>query len=286
MKNYKLLVLVGCLLLLSCEDFVEVENPDYKMVSSEVFNNDDTAQSAMQGIYNQLYQTNFSSGWLGSVSVLAGLSSDNLEPINTNSLELVEFDQHQLLPENTYNYGVWQSAYQVIYMCNSLLEGVERSDALTPEVVTQLEGEAKFVRAFSYFYLVNLYGEVPLVFTTDYRSNAEVQQQSMTTIYEQVIADLTTAKETLGDTYKEGERTAANRYVAMALLARANLYQENWELAEQYSSEVIAQTSLYHLMENLDEVFLANSKEAIWQLSPLGAGMVNTNTNEGAVFYH
>src|SRR5690606_25202150 len=73
----------------------------------------------------------------------------------------------------------------------------------------------------------------------------------------------------------------------MALRARVYLYQENWIKAEELSSQVIAQSGLYELYNNLDRVFLMNSKEAIWQISPLGGsggGKYSTYTNEGYIF--
>lgn len=288
MKNSIYLKIVGIsisfFLLVSCEDWLEIEEPNSMIVSSMVFSNDETAKSAMQGIYNQLYQANFSAGWLGSVSVLAGLSSDNLLPISSDNLRFMQFDQHKLLSTNNYNLGLWSSAYNIIYMTNSLLEGLDKSTQISSEVDSLLEGQAKFVRAFTYFYLVNLYGGVPLVLTTDYTENAVVKSNSTAEIYQQIIGDLNTSIELLGTDYIEGNRTYVNRYVAMALLARVHLYLENWNLAEKYSTKVIAQSSMYHLVEDLDQVFLANSQEAIWQLSPIGAGTGATNTNEGSVF--
>lgn len=282
-KNIQQLSLVVMLLCItSCQDWLEVEEPNHKLVSSEVFNSDETAQSAMQGIYNQLYQASFSAGWLGSVNVLAGLSADNLELLNTNMLELLQFQEHDLLPDNSYNENLWASAYNIIYMVNALLEGMENTNNLSPDVVQRLRGEARFIRAFTYFYLVNLYGEVPLVLTTDYQQNALLPEQSKEKIETQIIADLEVVLTQLEETSLD--RTQINSFTAKALLARVHLYLNNWELAEQYSSEVIAQSGTYTLLTDVDEVFLANSQEAIWQLSPEGSGTGFTNTNEGSVF--
>lgn len=283
--NSKSLILILVLTIFtSCEEWVEVEEPDHKLVSSEVFDSDQTAESAMKGIYNQLYQANFSAGWLGSISVLGGLSSDNLDLINTNALDLLQFQQHNLLPDNTYNEGLWSSAYNIIYLVNSLLEGIDKSTKISPEVAQRLEGEAKFIRAFTCFYLRNLYGEVPLVTTTNYEINASLERSTMAEVDEQILIDLGTSLSLLENNVSTGERTQINVYTAKALLARVHLYLNNWELAEEYSSEVIAQSGTYSLLTDMNEVFLANSQEAIWQISPIGAGTVTTNTNEGSVF--
>tara|TARA_R100000935_G_scaffold1440_5_gene4696 strand:- start:14785 stop:16182 length:1398 start_codon:yes stop_codon:yes gene_type:complete len=270
--------------LISCEDFLEVDTPDHKVVSEVVFNNEETALSAMTGIYNQLYITAFSNGGFDSVTVLSGLSADDLTTIRTTNLSYIEFDQHEIQPTNSRNLNLWTSAYKIIYMTNSLLEGLDNSENISEEIRIRLEGEAKFVRAFTYFYLVNLYGDVPMILTTDYKLNALAKRESVDSIYQLIIEDLQTASDVLGNDYYLGERTQVNRNTAMAMLARAHLYMKNWEQAEFLSSQLIENDEKFEILEDLDEVFLANSKEAIWQLSPLGGGTYFTNTNEGSNF--
>ncbi|WP_026837728.1 RagB/SusD family nutrient uptake outer membrane protein [Gillisia sp. JM1] len=281
-KQVLVLLLFG--FLTSCEDFLEIETPDNKITSEVVFDNDETAISAMTGIYNQLFNSPFSSGGHTSVTVLAGLSADALEPIRTTNLSYMEFEQHEILPDNNRNLNLWSSAYNIIYLTNSLIEGLSDSENISENLRFKLEGEAKFVRAFTYFYLVNLYGDVPLILSTDYQDNSLASRNSESEIYMQIIGDLQAAVEILSSGYDQGERTQVNQTAAIALLARVNLYLKNWEQAESLSSQVISQSNTYEILENLDKVFLANSMEAIWQLSPKGSGSVLTNTNDGASF--
>ncbi len=270
--------------LVSCEEFVELETPNYKITNQEVFNSDETAISAMTGIYNQLALASFSNGSTSSVTFLAGLSADNVQNIRSTNLSRTEFERHQINPDNTLNLSLWSSAYNIIYLTNALLEGIEGSDSISADVRIRLEGEAKFVRAFTYFYLVNLYGDVPLILSTDFRENEVASRTSEEVIYQQIISDLQTSLNSLGEEYENGERTTVTRISAVALLARVYLYLEDWQLAEDFSSQVIAQEGKYELLENINDVFLANSKEAIWQISPIGRGNISTHTNEGNVF--
>lgn len=272
--------------LTSCEDFLEVEAPNHKIVSETVFDNDATAISSMTGIYNQLFNSaHFSNGGENSVTVLAGLSSDNLRGVRGGrDLLLLEFDEHRILPDNSRNLSLWSSAYNIIYMINSLLEGVENSSGISQSIHATLEGEAKFIRAFTYFYLVNLYGDVPLIITTDYRQNSLATRVEQELIYHQILLDLSEAIELLEDEYRDGDRTRVNRFAALALLARVNLYLENWEEAERLSDIVLSNTSDYELIDDLNEAFLANSKEALWQISPIGRGGGLSHTHEGNTF--
>jgi hypothetical protein len=281
--NRSLILLTG-FCLVSCEEYLEVPAPNNKITSEVVFSSDETALSAMTGIYNQLYIANFSAGWQDSVTVLAGLSGDNIETIRTTDLSFREFQQNEILPNNDKNLNVWSSAYNIIYLTNSLLEGIANSQQITPTVREKLVGEAKFVRAFTYFYLVNLYGEVPLILKTDYKENSLASQSSKEEVNNQIILDLNASVQLLSAEYPDGERTYASQNAAKALLAREYLYQQNWGKAEALSSEIIEQTSSYRLLDDLNQVFLANSQEAIWQLSPVGRGNLATHTNEGSVF--
>ncbi len=270
--------------LFSCEDFVEIDTPNNKLVRSEVFNSNETAISAMTGIYNQLYMSSFSNGSRSSVTFLCGLSADNLSNLNTTNLPRMQFQENEIFPDNQHNLDLWASAYNIIYLTNSFLEGLKNSEGIELEVNLQLEGEAKFVRAFTYFYLTNLYGDVPLILTTNYRSNELEPRSPASEIYQQIENDLLSAIDLMGINYREGERTVANKSVATAFLARVYLYLEEWELAENYSKMLIEGDSMYEILDDPNAVFLANSKEAIWQLSPLGSGGIVSHTNEGNIF--
>ena len=268
--------------LLSCEDFLEVDAPEHKIVNEVVFNNNETALSAMTGIYHHLFRAVYSAGGGSSVTGLGDLSADNLKRINYNDLDYLEIEQNEISPENSKILLFWSSAYNMIYMCNSLLEGVASSEEISDQLQKTLEGEAKFIRAFTYFQLTNLFGEVPLLLTTDYRYNSLATRVGQEEIYQHILADLTGSLDLLEDEYRDGDRKYVNRFAAIALLARVHLYLENWQEAERLSSLVLNNPT-YELKEDLDEVFLANSKEAIWQISPMGEGG-NTNTREGNIF--
>lgn len=279
-----LVVFLICFGTYSCEEFLEVDPPKNKLIREEVFRNEETAQSAMRGIYNELFVAGFSNGHWNSVSFLSGLSADNLQLLSTRNLPRMAFQQNEILPDNQLNLELWAGAYNIIYMTNSILEGLSNSAEISPELASQLEGEARFVRAFTYFYLVNLYGDVPLILTTNYKNNDLASRDAVSEIYLQIIEDLELSRSLLSTDYSNGDRTQVNKFAATALLARVHLYLENWIMAESLSSEVIEANGTYEILEDPNEVFLANSKEAIWQITPLGDGEMTTHTKDGSLF--
>lgn len=272
-----------CFIQVSCEDFVEIDVPDNLINSETVFSRDETATNAVVGIYNELYRASFSNGFQNSVTVLTELSADNLRATFSNT-NLLEFEENEIFPGNSNNLSLWSSVYNIIYMINAVVDGLSRYNGVSPEVEGQLLGEVKVLRAFSFFYLVNLYKEVPLILSSDYRINNTASRSDIEDVYDQILKDLEAGIELLEPGFENGERLRINQTTAIALLARVQLYLQNWEAAEELSSEVIAESQSYSLMDNLNEVFLANSEEAIWQISPLGDGNVATHTNEGALF--
>jgi hypothetical protein len=185
---------------------------------------------------------------------------------------LRHFNINQLLFSNTYSANLWQDAYKTIYGANSVIEGVaaSKTGTLTDSVRKELTAEAKFVRAFCYFYLVNLFGDVPVALTVDFNKTRNMARTPSKQVYQQIILDLKDAQAALPADYSAAgaamERTVPNRWAATALLARAYLYSGDYANAETQATAVIDHSALYGLETDLNNVFLANSREAIWQL--------------------
>ncbi len=264
---------VAYFLLTSCEDFVEVTDPPNELLASSVFTNDETADAAMAGVYFGLRNITY------YIAHYSGLTSDEFTNFNTWQVQ-VQFFENNILPENSQNNLIWQYLYTGIFRCNSVLEGVSSSLGITEDVKIQLEGEARFMRAFCYFYLINLYGDVPLVTTTNVDVNSNISRTDKSEIYQFIIDDLITAKQLLSDEYWTSEKVRANKASSAALLARVYLYLENWPEAETEASMVL--DGGRYTLSSLSEIFLKNSSEAILQFQPVEPGY---NTLEGLFFF-
>lgn len=276
MKNISV-GLFACFFSVSCDQLVEVPVQKSQIIREVVFENDNTATSAVLGIYSDMYSdiTRFASGGMYSVSGLCALSSDELVPYYSD-LTLTSFWHNDLKADNPYVLSLWSSLYYSIYSANSVLDGLRRSSSVTESVKMQLEGEAFFIRAFCYFYLVNVFGEVPLVTTINYEENAKLHKSSVDDIYATIISDLTQSKSLLSEVYVSERRVRPNRAVAGALLSRVYMYLGRWSDAILESSALIDDPD--YDMVDINSVFLRDSHEAIWQLMPMG---VQQNTNEG-----
>ncbi len=271
------MVILIATLCYSCKKFVTVPTASNLILQDAVFTNDQTANSAIAGLYSKMVSLNLSFS-NGGLSLYAGISSDELYNVSTSSV-YDPFSTNTLLSDNSVvNSNFWTAAYRNIYQANAIIEGLEQSTGVTLSTRNQLLGEAKFVRAFNFFYLVNLFGDVPLTLSTDYTINAVMPRTDKILVYAQMVTDLTEAEGLLGTAYSSNFRVRPNKWTAAALLARIYLYTGDWASAEAQSTLVI-NSGIYNLESNLANVFLTGSKEAIWQLMRETA-----NTVEGTSF--
>lgn len=263
----------------SCSKFVDVGTPDNKIVTQALFNNDQNATSAVIGLYSQIIGPSLHILG-GSITVYGGLTADELT--NTvNSSDLNEFQNNAITSVNGLNQSdFWAKGYQFIYQANACIEGLNNSTSLTPKLKNQLLGESKFFRSLIYFYLIQLYSDVPLITTSDYNTSATQPRNSVKDIYQLIISDLNDAQNLMSDVYPSDGKLRPNRYTASALLARVYLYTGDWKSAETTSDQIIS-SQKYSLVSDLNKIFLAGSNEAIWQVT---TGTLSVNTKEGGAF--
>ena len=268
--NYKSLYLFSLFLLislLSCNKMLEVDAPVDKYTGKLVYEHTDLAVLVMNGIYDDFR----SSPPHNYTEHITGLLSDELQPnyFREDLNDLYTNSSNSVISTS----GFWTMYYRkIIYGCNAVVEGASASDKLSESVKHTLIGEAKFTRALMYFNLVNLFGDVPLVNSTDFVKNSNIGRTDVADIYRFILDDLTDAQNKLSQNYLDvdlkkitTERVRPNKAAATALLARVHLYLGHWPEAIAEATKVIEQTSQYSLLP-LDEVFKKNSKEAIWQL--------------------
>lgn len=292
-KNYYVWFILLSFCSLSCKKFVDVDAPVTNTYANNVYNSDATAAAVLTGIYANMANSDFSIGGITSLPLYAGLSSDELTLFSLSNTTFFPYYSNGLTKSNTSSADFWMNIYSVVFFANSAIEGLNSSNGLTPKVKQHLLGEAKFVRAFCYFYLVNLYGDVPLVTTTDYKTNSQISRTPKDRVYEQIVTDLKESKDLCSSEYLKAdaintygvgseEKVRPNKWAASALLSRVYLFMGDFASAEQEATSLIENSTLFGLT-SLDEVFQKNSKEAIWQLQPTGSD--NTaNTKEGRMF--
>jgi starch-binding outer membrane protein, SusD/RagB family len=298
MTRLYFIISVIFLLNTGCKKFLNIAPPTTTITTKEIFQNNTQAEWAIAGIYTKMIHgtattiqnagnENFGAGLS---TLLGGLSSDEFVAAGAGSDEHLYVSQNKL---NMGNYSItsnlWNSAFRIIYDANAVIEGIEASTSteLTDSARRQITGEALVLRAFSYFYLVNFYGELPLALSTDFNETNALQRSPVNIIYDQIKSDLLRAKSLLVADLSvgKGEKVRINRWFAEALLARVYLYTKEHQLAIDAANAVLQQQHLFSMEPDLANVFLKTSKEAIFQLKSTTAhNTLRAATPEGYMF--
>ncbi len=275
----KVLVAGSCALILQtgCKKFIQIAPPDNALPSSTLFSDSGSISGALVGIYSQMN----SSGSTPEINItLSGsLASDELVT-NSSDYNYPFFINTIPVDNGIINDDLWVNFYKYIYSANDIIENVPSSKKITSTAKNQFIGEAKFIRAYCHFYLINLFGNIPLITTTDYRITASLPQAPIAAVYGQIISDLKDSKELLSADYVTAGKVRPNKWTVAALLARTYLYTGAYTDAETEATEII-QSGMYLPLPGLSEVFLNNSAETIWQLYPSADGIA---TFDGAIF--
>jgi starch-binding outer membrane protein, SusD/RagB family len=252
--------------LTGCNKLIEIGAPQNQLVTSSVFTDTATAESAVLGMYTKLANPSPGTDMGTSTSLYNGLSADEGYYFPTF---YDAFTQNALTSAFYYIDAYWSEVYNIIYTANSLITG-DSASSLPASYKARTIGEAKFVRALCYFYLVNEYGPVPLVLTSNVQLANSQPRDSVGAVYGQIITDLTDAQATLPADLSlyGGSRIRATTWAAEALLARVYLYRSDWSQSEAMATAVIGNPGLFSMVTNPTKVFLANSTEGILQFPP------------------
>jgi len=259
-----LLILLSGFINSGCKKFIEVGAPTTQVVTASVFNNDGAAHAALTNIYSAMANESY------NLSLSTGLSGDELTNLSSTYAPLY---LNALESTTDVGVGLWNNWFNYIYQANAVIEGVRSFSGVTPSIAQQLTAEAKFIRAYWHFYLVNLYGDAPLATTTNYLINQNLSRTPKDLVYRQIIDDLVSARQLLNndfvdqtDTTLTAQRARPCKAAAAALLARVYLCTNKYDSAAMMASSVIGDNR-FNLLQNLVNVFLADSSEAIWQLA-------------------
>lgn len=237
----------------SCSDFLN-EQLKVEYTSANFYTTPEAATSAVTGIYNSLYGNTL---WIfGDVA-----SDDAVKGGNAGDQpDMVGIDDFSANSDNGVLSTFWQSTYETIARANNAVFYISamKIDATLRD---RLVGEAKYLRAISYFNLVNIFGKVPLKLQPQLTSETiNVPLSEVTAVYAQIEKDLTEAIAVLPPAYST-EKGRATKGAAYGLLAKADLYEQKYTecLANIQALEGLNQ---YKLITNYADLFKAGSEDS------------------------
>lgn len=184
---------VAC--LVSCDKFL-TENPTTSLSESSVYNTEAVLEAGVIGCYKTMQDNN--TAWQQTMLEIPMATSGLITWKGSRTAEnWVQTKLLTMLPNNGYTSSVFTYIYSTIYRCNKLLENLPDSP-VDQAYKNEIEGEVKFIRAWSYFCLVRFFGDVPLILSTPKSltdmENPRVPYQE---VYRQVLEDLDFAEQNM-----------------------------------------------------------------------------------------
>lgn len=265
MKRLALYCSVLLLFVASCEESLEFEVKD-KLTLENFFLSADDALASVNGIYDVLGQVNMynSSMWL-----IQDISSDDCDASPTwNDPNAQQFDSYTLQANNNYTTNMWKASYDLISKANLSIDSIPVIE-MDESLQNRLLGEAKFLRALSYFNLVRLFGGVPLVLHPETDIDAYlVPRAEAELVYDQIIRDLEDASTSLPGSYGSTDKGRATRGAALGMLSKVYLTLQEWELAAEMAGKVMA-IPVYGLWDDFRDNFKEinkNGKESVFEV--------------------
>lgn len=153
----------------------------------------------------------------------------------------------------------WRNLYQMIARANDVTDNIDRVPDLDETLKARLLGEARFLRAYAYQQLTDLYGDVPLVTHILEPSEYQMPRTAKAEIVQYIIDELTAITDNLPETYPASERGRITKGAALALKARVALYNERWQEAATTAQEVI-NLGVYQIDNNYLSLFNGDNK--------------------------
>lgn len=267
MKLYRILILLGALILPSCKSgFLDLA-PISDTNSVNFYRNADDMLNAVNAAYASLQ---FSGLYNSGMYAIGEGMSDNTEILDAQSgIDISQLDAFTTLSNNAIVSTAWNDHYRGILACNTVIDrigGVTMDNALKDRFV----GEVKFLRALMYFNLVRMFGDVPLVLTetTDVSQGYPYTRNPADEVYAQIILDLQDAKSKLPASYTGANVGRATLGAVKGMLAKVYLTQKKWTEAAAETKEII-DSKTYELLPSYADIFKIsnkNNKESLFEV--------------------
>ena len=254
-------LLVIAIIFSGCKKFIAYDpHQDYQITADDYFKTADDYQKMVIGTYSPLQ-------WLWANTVIGDVATDNSVSGGENATDQIGFqqiDDYQINANNSYLTEAWKSCYEGINRANYLQENKAKLDFPGKEA---LYGEVYFLRAYYYFELVKMFGDVPLF--ADKRltvsDSKKYPRSPKADVYKQIEADLTAAIAVLPPTNIQKGRIT--KYAAQALLGKALLYQNKFDAAAAMLENVV--NGPFSLVTNFGDIFLQtgeNGSESVFEI--------------------
>lgn len=277
MKKYSFLIILLAGMFYACQDeFLKVEEREAILTSDGLANTDEGAKAITTAIYAKYLDWNLSSfSWIGITSIVTDDADKGSDPTDAGTDKNL-LDDMTFTSSSTSFEQVWKGSYEAINRANYAIGQLPFFSGADVSLRTRLDAEARFLRAFTYFNLVRLFGAVPLVDHVVVPTNPDDklmarERKSVAEIYTFIELDLSTAITNLPDrsAYGSADKGRVSRGSALALMAKVKMYRQQWSEVISYANQL----SGYSLTPNYADIFKVSgefNQESLFEISGWG----------------
>jgi hypothetical protein len=264
MKSSIFLLILACTAFTSCEGILD-KDPLGTLDAGSFFQTENDAVQAINAAYEPLLFNNANNNFYWALGVVA--SDEAIAGGDGSRAGIVEIDFLTHTPRTQEFNDFWKVNYIGITQANTVLEkvpAIEMDEALKDRML----GEAYFLRAYYYFLLTQVYGDVPLLLRLTPPDELKVPKTPKAEIYNQIVADADQAAALLPVANSANNVGRATKGAAYALAAKTFIYSKNWEKALEYIQKV-KDLGVYALVANYLDNFskdTQNNSESVWEI--------------------
>lgn len=218
--------------LSSCSDFLQ-EDPKGQLTPSTFYASQEELDMSIYSLYSIAAE-----GIRENITIAYHCQGDDMcaNP-GSNKLQLYEFDTFSPKDNNACVSNCWNKWYKLIKQANFIINNVGRVPTSQLEIDIAM-GQAKFWRAWAYFNLVRLYGNVPKIVTDEI--DYTIQPSSITEIYDLITSDLESIDNTLPASYENygaprfinGTNNYVTAQAVKSLLSAVYMAKAGWPLKQ------------------------------------------------------
>jgi tetratricopeptide (TPR) repeat protein len=249
MKKLLIIYLASLLLMISCKkSFIELAPISTASVDA-VYKTDKDFQDAVLGIYSVL-RNQYQDFW-----IFGDLRADDSWHALGNDAFLVSVNTFSMNSSAPLIINSWRNYYSVVNRANLVLDRIANADPAVVKNKDRHIAEARFLRAFAYFDLVRIWGDVPMTTSPlSINDGYKLGREKVAKIYSDVIIpDLLFAESKLPAKYSGGDVGRVTKGAAMSILGRVYITIKDFAKAEAKLQEVTGMG--YALLNNYNDLF-------------------------------
>lgn len=272
MKKYFILLII-ILTISSCEDFLDIRPEGTVPTSGIDYTKSENIFLPVSAAYASL--RNYGAHVFPYIGAFE-IASDNADKGSTpdDNPAMLEIDNLTYQSNNSLVNDLWIGYYDIVSSANYAIHQMPLFEAALQKTddkaySRQCQAEVKVIRAYAYFNLTRLFGNVPIIDTImTAQELASVHQASKEELYTLIEKDLREAIPYIPESYSKDWAGRITKYTAMAIKAKVHLYHQDWDSVAVLTDKIIA-SGKYGLLDNFREVFSMdgeNSKESLFEI--------------------